>query len=532
MRRQAPPAWAIRTKSDEQALAEGAYWDDAKGDRLIEFAHKHFAPQFIDGTFRLLEWQERFLRSLVSWRWPSGSRRWRFANLHVAKKNGKTLLLSILCVYEALFSEEKSPYIAAAAATKDNAAQIYREVQFNLRAMGLEDHVKFFDSTKTIKFPELNGIFKCFASTGANVHGEPVSFGVQDECHATKDDSVMRAIRYNTDARKKSGMVVAISTAGADTSHWYKAVYDKSKRILAGEEIDTVHYAEVYEADPKADFERDVSQWHAANPSLGVSFPVEQFARDLKSAKLNLGDWLNFCRLKLNLWVRPSEHAWLDTQTDWVRHRRSFTYEQLKYAPAHVGIDLSEVADPTSVSIIFCLPDRQFFVMSHAFVCDKGIEYRSRTNLPKFEQFVEEGCMTKTDGDMIDRNKVYEHVLDLCRTYDVRTVGFDPHAAYIMANDIAQEGYETRRVVQSCAVYHPVMVEFQNAYKDGRILHDGGGWLGYSISNIRADIDRYGRMRPHRGRSVDFIDGGISTLIAFNSAVGEAVQTVEKIEWV
>jgi phage terminase large subunit-like protein len=530
-----PPEWAIRTKSDVEAINQGAWWDDAKGDKLIAFAHTHFAPQFIAGKFRLLRWQERFLRSLISWRWASGSRRWRSANLHVAKKNGKTLLLSILSLYEILYSEEQSPYVAVCAATKANAEQIYREIQFTTKTMGLEEEglVRYFDSKAQIKFDELNGVFKCFASAGKNIHGEPVSFACVDEAHATRDDSTYRALRYNTDARQKSGMIVVISTSGDDTSHWYKtAMYDKSKRVLAGEEIDLVHYAEVYEADPKKDYENDPAEWAKANPSLQsldpnddtfkrYSFPLDQFARDLKSAKLNIGDWLNFCRLKLNLWVRPSENAWLDTQSDWCRYRSEFSYEDLKYAPAHVGVDLSEVADPTSISIIFCLPGKKFFIKSHAFVCEKGIQYRSKTNLPKFAEFVEQGCMTRTDGDMIDRNAVFEYLMELCRQWDVRSVNFDPHGAFIMANDVEQEGYVTKRVRQSHADYHPIMVEFANAYKDGRILHDGSGWQGYSLSNIRVDIDRYGRMRPHRGRSVDYIDGGISTLVAFATALGE-----------
>src|SRR5262245_61961072 len=104
--------WYVRTKADELALEQGAYWDQDKADAIIKFAHAFVQPQYVKGPFRLLEWQQRFLMSLQGWRWKDGRRRFRFANLHIAKKAGKTLLVSIICLYELLCSEEPSPYVA------------------------------------------------------------------------------------------------------------------------------------------------------------------------------------------------------------------------------------------------------------------------------------------------------------------------------------------------------------------------------------------------------------------------------------
>lgn len=505
----------MRTKADALALEQGAGWAQDEADKIIKFAEAFVKPQYINGKFKLLEWQKRFLSNLYAWRWKQDERRrFRFANLHIAKKSGKTLLVSIICMYELLASGEPSPYVSACAASKENASQIFKELKHSIEASPFKEFCQIANHTKRISVPSLNAEFRTFASQGSRIHGEPVSTAVIDECHAIKDVEVYRAIRYNTDARP-NGLVVAISTAGNDTSHfYYQQIYSKSKRVLSGDDLDPTFYAEVHEADKESDYEKDETQWYRANPSLGVSFPVDQFRRDLQAAKANLGEWLNFCRLKLNIFVRPDETAWLDV-SDWDRYRRDIPEDELKQYDCVVGVDLSEVADPTSVSVVYDLGDRNYYIKSTAWVAEAGLEYRAKTALPKFETFIAAGSMIATPGDMIDRDKVRDHILKLCETYKVGQANFDPHSAYVMALDIENEGYKVARMVQSPRNFNLPMVEFARAYREGRIWHDGSTWLRYCLSNVRVDVNKYGEIRPYKRKCVDFIDGAISTLLAF-----------------
>src|SRR5688500_10653290 len=116
-----PPDWAVRTEADRKALAAGYYWDQDQAERVITFAERYLAPQFVAGEFKLFEWQRRALMSWYGWRSPDGTRRWRRAILHVPKKNGKTLLVSIVAAYELMGGVAESPLVVSASTTKDNA---------------------------------------------------------------------------------------------------------------------------------------------------------------------------------------------------------------------------------------------------------------------------------------------------------------------------------------------------------------------------------------------------------------------------
>lgn len=368
---------------------------------------------------------------------------------------------------------------------------------------------------KRLKFKSLNGEFRSVSSDGARVHGLNCSTVILDECHAHRNSSLYDSLRWAIAARP-NGLCILISTAGADQTHWYYTqVYQKSRRVLSGEDLDITHYAQVHEADADGNPE-DEQQWKKANPLLGSPWAdAEQFRRDCQSAKLGgIGEWLNFRRLRLNQWVRADELCWLSTE-DWDKHATSFTADELRQFEASVGLDCSETTDPSSCSICFRLPDNRFFFKSWAWVAEEGVKLREQANLPKYEQFAAAGSLTITGGNLMDYPKIRDHVLTLCQSFNVVSVNADPRSTFVMLHEIGQHGYHTQHVSQTPRHYNGVMKEFHRAYHEGRILHDGSSWLRYSLSNVRVEINKYDEIHPVRNRSVDKIDGAVSCLLAF-----------------
>ena len=185
-------------------------------------------------------------------------------------------------------------------------------------------------------------------------------------------------------------------------------------------------------------------------------------------------------------------------------------------SPAWVGVDLSETICPSSVSVTFDLGDKNYFVKSKAWVAEGAIKNREKSNLPRYQTFPD---LEFTEGDMLDRDNVLRHILDLGRKYDIRQVNFDPRSAYVLANDVADAGYETARFVQSPKNFDGPMREFERGWKEGRIQHDGSSWLRYCLSNVRVEVNKYGEIAPRANKSVDHIDGAVSALLGFHSAV-------------
>lgn len=522
-----PPDWAIRTAADRAALAAGYYWDPAASERIIAFAEKYLAPKFVSGEFRLFDWQRRTLMNWYGWRAPDGSRRWRRAILHVPKKNGKTLLVSIVAAYELLGRVARWPLVISASTTKENAKQVYEQLAECFRQHpALKKVTKPTESSKTIKDLRANGgEYRSLSSDAPNAEGANASMAIVDEAHAHRSPDLYRTLEYAMIGRA-DGFMAIISTAGDDLTHWYYGLVERGRAIVAGEDLDPTFYAEVYEADPEKDDLDDPATWRKANPSLDLypGFTSDKFRLDYEAAKKRTSDKLSFERYRLNIFRRANETTWIEL-TRWDQCRGLVPpAEELRALPLFLGFDGSQRVDPTSIGAIWVRPGRRFFIRSWAFVADAGVREREKTNLPRYGQFVAEGSMIITPGDVIDKAAVLAKLRDLIAGGNVRGLVMDPNGAWILGQDLDGELGAERifRQPQTHRWFNGPTRELETAVTEKRITHDGSGWARWCINSVRLGEDGYKNIRPVKKKSVDHIDGAIALLMPFALADQEA----------
>ncbi|MBP3954913.1 hypothetical protein J8F10_06415 [Gemmata sp. G18] len=524
-----PPDWAVVTAADRLALEEGCYWSEPHANSILKFTRTFFRSQFIRGQVTLAPEQAQFLQRLYGWRLPNGNRRFRFANLHVPKKSfGKTLLVSIIAYFETFGSGEPSPFVVSCAASISNASQVFDELKFAVEHSPFDPFTDCRRHTKEIEVKDLNAKFRSVSSDGKRLHGFNCSTVIVDEAGWTRSADAFDALRYAPAARP-NGLIVVISTASDQQEHWYhKRIYSKSKRILSGEDLDITHLAVVHEMDADGNPE-DPSQWKLANPLLGSPWcPTDQFRRDLEAAKsAGLGEWLNFQRLRLGRWLKPDEMAYFEVNK-FDELKAEPTEAELKYAPAAIGVDLSETTDPTSVTITWELSPGRYYSRSWCWVAEKAVVEREKSNLSHYREFPEM-CITK--GDMIDERVILAHLVALAKNYDVKVCNFDPRLAYVMANRLSEEGVKCERVPASARFFNPAMVELRKAIDEKRYSHDGSSWLKFCLQNVRVELNRYGEVYPVRKRSVDKIDGAISQLLSLLGIMSKKPVEQSQIIW-
>lgn len=517
------PSEFIRTKADELAVEQGCYFDEEEASDIIAFANVYFKPQYISKKFILLDWQRKFLMSLYGWKTSEGKRRFRSANLHISKKNGKTLITSIICLYELFRSNEPSPFIASGSVSRENAAQVFSEIRHSIIKNKLEKQCNITAFQKKIYNKLKNSEYRSLAADGDTAQGFNCSLVLLDECHAHKSSSLYDSLKYST-ASRPNGLFICISTAGDDPSHWYHKVYSKSKRILNGDDLDITHYAEVYEADPDSDI-NDRTQWYKANPSMGVSFSEELFAQELKACS-DPSEVNRFRRYRLNQWIRADETAFFDLIA-WDKCFQDIPPDEkiLKFAPLFVGVDLSQTTDPSSVTSVWLLPDNTMYCKTECWVARQGVINRQKSNLPRYEQFTNEGCMTQTQGDMIDAELILKHLQTLYHNYNSYAFVFDPTSAFAMMGLMQAEGAKCFRCPTSASFVSAPMKELHKAIDDRQIRHDGNNWTRYCLSNVRIKETQQGAIHPHRESSLDKIDGAISLILAYSECAKQIGET-------
>jgi phage terminase large subunit-like protein len=516
-----PPAWAVRTAADRKALADGCYWDQAAADRPIRFAENYLAPKYTTaGEFELFEWERRFLMCVYGWRNPDGTRRFRRAVLHVAKKNGKTLLVAIIAAYELFAAEVASPLVGSGSTSRQNAKQVYEHLRACVRRNAkLSAAAKLVDYQKVIKVPARDAEYRALSADAPTAEGENFSCSIIDEAHAHKNPRLYRALEYSMIGRP-DGVQVVISTAGDDLTHWYYSLLQRARRVLAGEDLDPTLYAEVYEADGDKDDLDDPATWKKANPSLDLypGFTSARFAADLAAAKGSVGDWLSFKRYRLNIFCRSEDEAWIDIP-QWDRLKAPADDAELLGLPCFLALDASQTTDPTSLVAVWLRPGKRFYARAWAWVAEAGVRKREASNLPKYTQFAADGSMTITPGDVIDKELVKRKILSFRDAgHRVQMLVIDPNGLWVLGTELAGEGVTVYRMTQSFKEFSEPCKELPGLVAAGAIEHDGNGWLRYCLHSTRLAVEE-NRQRPHRDKSVDKIDGAVSLLMALKPAM-------------
>lgn len=515
-----PPAWAVRTEADRRALAAGYYWDQEQADRVMRFAERYCSAKYAagdGGAIRLFDWQRRFLSALYAWRRPDGRRRFRKCLLHVPKKNGKTLLVSVIALFELLGAGVRAPLVVSASTAKENAAQVYEQLAEAIgRNRQLARVCKPVEYRKRINVPDRGGAYRALSADARVQEGLNCSAVIVDEAHAHQSPRLYRTLEHATIARP-DGFLVIISTAGDDLTHWYYALVERGRRLLAGEDLDPTLYAELYEADPAKEDLDNPATWRRVNPSLDLyaPFSAEAFGLDWEAAKRSNTDRLSFERYRFNVFRRAEEAVWIDL-VRWDACRGPVpSAEELRTLPLYLGFDASQRVDPTSLTAVWVRPGRQFHVKSWAWVAEAGVREREKTNLPRYQQFMAEGSLTVTPGDVIDKAAALGKIRDLVAGGNVRALVMDPNGAWVIGQDLDGSGLEIFRQPQTHRFFTGPTRELETAVIERRVTHDGSAWARWCIHSVRLDRDGFGNVRPIRKKSADHIDGAIALLMAF-----------------
>ena len=168
--------------SKSEAIEQGVdYWfSPERAVHAIEFFEnwlRHSKGKFAAKPFVLLEWQKVMIAELFGWlRVADDLRRFRVAYISTAKKQGKSTLLAGLGLYLLVMDGENGAEVYGAAADREQASVIYREMASMVRASPmLSQQLEVIDSRRTIAFRKEASFYRvlsadAFRAEGLNIH--------------------------------------------------------------------------------------------------------------------------------------------------------------------------------------------------------------------------------------------------------------------------------------------------------------------------------------------------------------------------
>ena len=493
----------------DRALDKGWYFDKKAALRAIHFIEKlkHSKGEWAGQRFRLEPWQQFVLWNIFGWKNADGSRRFRYAYIEIARKNGKTALSAGVGLYMLFADGESRPEVYSAATVKDQAKICFSDAVEIVKATDLKNYLTPYRNS--IVYELKGGTMKPLSSDYGTHDGLNPSCGIIDEFHAHKDSGMFDVIKSAFGARRQPLMFI-ITTAGFNKSGACYAYRENVIKVLRGVNEDDSLFGIIYTLDDKSEWD-DPKMWIKANPNLGVSLSADYLADQVKDAKNRPEAVRNVMTKNVDLWVDAGRTWILDDV--WMKCIGTIDPADLKGCACWGGLDLSNVSDITAYVLLFHENDR-FQLLPHFWVPEEKMLEKIRKENINYDKWVAEGYVTVTPGNVIDYDFVKADILRIVADYDLRTSAYDRWNSSQTIIDLQNEGMECNPFGQGYGSMSAPTKEFEKLVLTGKIEHFGNPVLRWMLASTLVKTDPAGNIKPDKEKSTQKIDGIVASIMA------------------
>lgn len=255
----------------------------------------------------LTKWQEWLINSIMEENPETGYLRYRKVVVGLPKKNGKSMLGTIIGLWSLLYSDSSAQIYCVAKSVKQAKvvfdlakSVILADPKLKKRLLVRKD---FIMNKKTkVKWQVLS-------QDSGGYQGIGVSLVIADELHAwdgsnsySQAKASWTAINNTAADRIDESMVIGVTTAGEKKESLLGELYDYGVRVSKGELEDDSFGFFWWEAPEDSD-PLDEESWMKANPNLAEGLlSMEVFRDEIRQAKVD--GLAGFQRYHLNQWVR------------------------------------------------------------------------------------------------------------------------------------------------------------------------------------------------------------------------------------
>ncbi len=466
---------------------------------------------------KLRTWQKDIVRAIYATD-ADGLRIIRTALVTLPRKNGKTALAAALALCHLLGPEsEPRGQIFSAASDREQASIIYREMEaMILRVPEFESRCHIQSFHKTISDTVTGSVYRAMTSDGRKAHGLSPSFMVYDELAQSNDRELYDNLVTGTGARKEPLMIV-ISTQSADPNHIMSELVDYALKIKDGTlPDDPTFYGCIYAAPDDCD-PWDEKLWFDCNPALDDFRSLEEMRIFAEQAKKIPAKESVFKNLYLNMrvdpvakWISSNDfEACIDEMPD------------LSGRECYAGLDLSSTQDLSALSLCFApLEENEpFYTLHYAWCPLNAIKTRSKADRVPYDLWHKQGHIEATPGSVVDYSYILKRIEAISKQFLLKGILFDRWGATKIIKDLEDMNLTVIEFGQGFASMSPPSKEMEKLILARKIVFPDNPALKWCFSNVIAETDAAGNVKPSKKLSREKIDMVVSTIMALDGSL-------------
>lgn len=500
------------------------HYSPSRANHILEFAENYcrHSKGKLGGQLVVLElWEKAMLAAMFGFIDDEG-RRYREVVLIVAKKNGKSLISSIVGLYLQVGDGEPGAEVYAVATKKDQAKIIWGEAKRMVnKSPELRKLIKPLVGEMDCAVNE--SVFKPLASDTDTLDGLNVNGALMDEVHQWRDGMALYNIIADGTTAREQPMTLITTTAGVVREDIYDNKYEYAAKVIIGYDdpdagiVDDHFLPFIYELDAREEWE-DERCWPKANPGLGTIKNIRQLRDKVRKAQQSPDLQRNLLCKEFNI-RETSGGSWLSF--DDINNETTFDVTELRPRYGVGGADLSSTDDLTAACVIFMLPEcSDIYVIPMFWIPADLVERHINEDKVRYDIWIDKGWVRTCPGNRINPDAVREWFLEVQSEYDIylNLVGYDSWSAELWVNEMKRSfGDSTMRpVIQGKKTLSNPMKMLAKDLQAHKIIYNNNGVLKWCMANTCVDEDRNGNIQPIKSRKpTQRIDGLAALLDAY-----------------
>ena len=509
----------------------GYVFNQKRAERPIQFIErfcKHSKGEWAGKPVKLELFQKAFISALFGFvNETTGGRRYKETMLYVARKNGKSTLLSGIALYCLIADGEAGAEVYSIANKKDQARLVFTEALNMVR-----QSPELLEITKKRKsdlyFPLTFSKMQPLGRCSDTLDGLNSSLVIIDELHSIKDRNTYEVMKQSQSARREP-LLVMITTAGTVRECIFDDMYKYACGVCDGTITDEHFLPILYELDSKDEWLEPMA-WEKANPSLNRIKKLDDLISKVERAKQSPKDLTGVLVKDFNV-ISTVSSTWLTFED--INNEETFDIADFKGYYAIGGVDLSHVGDLTAATLLFMDKNEKRYVTQMYWLPKDHFEKRVHEEKIPYDKWYEAGLLRLCEGNQINYTDVTAWYLEMVEKYDVTPawIYYDPYSAAYWVQEMQNYGFNLVKCYQGVKTLSLPMQKLGADLQAKKINYNNSSLLKWCITNTGIKTDVNGNIQPVKAQSAKYrIDGLASLLDAYVGLTDHYQEYLDTIE--
>ena len=505
-----------RLSDDIHNPKNGFVFDEKKALRPIQFIERfcrHSKGEWANSPLKLELFQKAFISALFGFvDEKTGFRKYRETMFYVARKNGKSVLLSGIALYCLIADNEPGAEVYSVASKKDQAKIIFNEsvnmVKQSPELIGITKKRK-----SDLYFPMTFSKMQPLGKNSDTLDGLNSSLVIVDELHSIKDRNLYEVMKQSQSARRQP-LFIMITTAGTIRESIFDDMYKYACGVADGTINDDRFLPIIYELDKKEEWLNPLA-WEKANPGLNKIKKLDDLISKVERAKASPHDLTGVLVKDFNV-IQSVSTAWLPF--DDINNEETFDLAQFSGQYAIGGADLSITTDLTCATLLLMDKNEKRYVTQMYFLPKDNFEQRVQEEKIPYDKWYEEGLLRLCEGNTINYQDVTSWFLEMVEKYEITPawIYYDSYSARYWVEEMESHGFNMVRCIQGAKTLSLPMQKLGADLQKKMINYNNNPLLKWCITNTGIQTDRNGNIVPVKATSAKYrIDGLASLLDAY-----------------